>query len=124
MAGAPERRLGGGNRRFQAAVERDELRSELSGLEVQGGRKWAAAVSEIMNAVPEEIVLNEMSGDNKGEVNLKGTAKARKDITVFIDSLNHVRGLSSELAFANELATGGGQVTQFMLKIRVKAVAK
>ena len=107
-----------------AAVEREELRSELSGLEVQGGRKWAAAVSEIMNAVPEEIVLNEMSGDNKGEVNLKGTAKARKDITVFIDSLNHVRGLSSELAFANELATGGGQVTQFMLKIRVKAVAK
>ncbi len=107
-----------------ASNELEDIKTELSGLEVQGGRKWAAAVSEIMNAVPDEVILNEMSGDNKGEINLKGTAKARKDITVFMDSLNRIRGLASELAFANELATGSGPVTQFMVKIRVKAVVK
>lgn len=102
----------------------EEAKADLAVLDASGGKKWSGLMKEVFDAVPNDIVLNEIAGDARGELTVKGSAKIRQNISDFVDRLNKIKGASSELSFANDLSAAEGRSTQFMIKLRIKVVAK
>ena len=95
-----------------------ELKSALS---IQGGlsgRVWSRVLVDISKTVPSEVILNELSSDNKGDLTARGSSATRQGVTVFLENLNKLPGYSAELAFANDAGTGAKLAVQFQMKIR------
>ena len=95
-----------------------ELRSGLSSLGGMSGRSWSRVLVDISKAVPSEVILNELSSDNKGDMTARGSSATRQGVTVFLENLNKLPGYSAELAFANDAGSGVKLAVQFQMKIR------
>ena len=95
-----------------------ELRSGLSSLGGLSGRAWSRVLVDVSKAVPSEVILNELSSDNKGDLTARGSSATRQGVTVFLENLNKLPGYSAELAFANDAGTGAKLAVQFQMKIR------
>ncbi|OGF50818.1 MAG: hypothetical protein A2231_04165 [Candidatus Firestonebacteria bacterium RIFOXYA2_FULL_40_8] len=100
--------------------EVDSLRSEFSSLSVLAGKQWSPAAQLIFKAVPNKTVLSEFNIDSKGDIVLRGNAENRQEITVFLDTLNKLRGFNAQLGYANDIQAGNKQMVQFQMKIQQK----
>ncbi|OGF47335.1 MAG: hypothetical protein A2452_13120 [Candidatus Firestonebacteria bacterium RIFOXYC2_FULL_39_67] len=100
--------------------EVDGLRTELSTLSVLSGKQWSQTIQVIFKAVPGRLILSEFNIDSKGDIFLRGNAETRKEITVFLDTLNKLRGFKAELGYANDIQAGNKQMVQFQMKIQQK----
>ena len=95
-----------------------ELRTGLSSLGGLSGKSWSRVLVDISRAVPSEVILNELSSDNKGDMTARGSSATRQGVTVFLENLNKLPGYSAELAFANDAGSGVKLAVQFQMKIR------
>jgi hypothetical protein len=98
--------------------EVDSLRNELGTLNALAGKQWSRTIQLIFKAVPDSLILAELNIDNKGDIVLRGNAETRHDITVFLDTLNKLRGFNAQLGYANDIQAGSRQMVQFQMKIQ------
>ena len=101
-----------------AEKQGSDLCAELSTLGGLSGRSWSRVLVDISKAVPSEVVLNELTSDNRGDVTARGTSVTRQGVTTFLENLNKMPGYSAELAFANDAGAGAKLSVQFQMKIR------
>ena len=95
-----------------------DLRTGLSSMGGLSGRSWSRVLVDISKAVPSEVILNELTSDNRGDITARGTSVTRQGVTTFLENLNKLQGYSAELAFANDAGAGTRLSVQFQMKIR------
>ncbi|MFH1823963.1 MAG: hypothetical protein ABH873_01890 [Candidatus Firestonebacteria bacterium] len=95
-----------------------KLKTEVTSLGLISGKPWSEVISKVFKSVPEGVVLIEVSGDERGEIVIRGNTSLRKEITELLNSLNKIQGFTSELNSANEISTLDKQLIQFQIKIR------
>jgi len=102
----------------------NKLKAEATNLGVVSGKHWNELVFQVFRAIPKEVVLTEVSGNERGELIIRGTTPSREGITTLLNFLNKLNRFTPELGFANEVSSGDKQLIQFQIKITRKVAIR